>query len=340
VTRIERVRAALRGEPLDRPPYGFWTHLPGIDLDPGRLAAETAAFAVRCDLDFVKSMPNGLYCVEDWGALCDYSEIERGGVARVTRPAVTAGADWKKLQHVDIGRGSFAREIAHLRRLTGLVGPEVPVLATVFSPLTIAAKLSNGAHLAHLKNDARALTAGLAIITDVTCEFTKAAIDAGCAGIFLAVQDANHGNLDPAAYRAFGEPLDRRVLESAKLAGGWFNVLHMHGENVMFEILKDYDVTALNWHIGETPPSIEQYRAGGGSKPIVGGLQRTHITRRDHAAVRADIERTMRETGGRGILLAPACVIRHPVDAGTLGAAIELIKGYAAGAQLRAPDGD
>jgi uroporphyrinogen decarboxylase len=338
MTKIERVRAALRGEPLDRPPYGFWTHLPGIDLDPERLAAETASFSVRYDLDFVKSMPNGLYCVEDWGALCDYSEIERGGVAKVTRPAITAGADWERLQRVDIQRGSFAREIAHLRRLTGLVGPKVPVLATVFSPLTIAAKLSNGAHLAHMKDNARALRAGLQIITDVTCNFAVAAIDAGCAGIFFAVQDANLGNLDPTAYRAFAEPLDRRVLESAALAGGWFNVLHMHGENVMFEVLKDYDVTALNWHIWETPPSIAEYRAGGGRKPIVGGLQRSHITRRDHAAVRADIERTMRETAGRGILIAPACVIRHPVDEGTLAAAIELIKGYGASVKPRAPE--
>ncbi len=62
-----------------------------------RLADTTAAFAVRYDLDFVKSMPNGLYCVEDWGCACDYRAIARGGVARVTRPAVTAAADWRAL---------------------------------------------------------------------------------------------------------------------------------------------------------------------------------------------------------------------------------------------------
>ena len=60
MNKRERVAAALRCETVDRPPYGFWTHLPGIDLDPQRLARETAAFASRYDLDFVKSMPNGL----------------------------------------------------------------------------------------------------------------------------------------------------------------------------------------------------------------------------------------------------------------------------------------
>ena len=74
MTRIERVRAALACGAVDRPPYSFWTHMPGVDLDPQRLASETAAFAARYGIDFVKSMPNGLYCVEDWGARCDFSE--------------------------------------------------------------------------------------------------------------------------------------------------------------------------------------------------------------------------------------------------------------------------
>jgi len=59
--KMQRINAALRGDAPDRPPYGFWTHLPGIDLDASRLARETAAFSERYDLDFIKTMPNGLY---------------------------------------------------------------------------------------------------------------------------------------------------------------------------------------------------------------------------------------------------------------------------------------
>jgi hypothetical protein len=61
VNKIERVKAALRCESVDQPPYSFWTHLPGIDLDPQRLAYESAAFATRYDIDFVKSQgPHGI----------------------------------------------------------------------------------------------------------------------------------------------------------------------------------------------------------------------------------------------------------------------------------------
>jgi len=326
LNKIERVRAALRCEAVDRPPYGFWTHLPGIDLDPRRLARETASFAQRYDLDFVKSMPNGLYCVEDWGCVCDYSDIERGGVAKVTEPAVDALEDWDALERVDVTRGSFGRELEHLGLLCALAGRDVPVLATAFSPLTIAGKLSNGFSREHAGRDADAVRRGLETITEVTCAFVRETIARGCAGIFFAVQEAARGAYDEAAYRALGEPYDRRVIDAARDAGGWFNVVHMHGDDILFDLMKDYDVAALNWHIGETPPAIADYRASGGARAILGGLQRGHITRQNRAGIQADIDRALGESGGRGLLLAPACVIRHPVDQATLLWTAERIK--------------
>lgn len=329
MNKLERVRAALTGAAVDRPPYGFWTHLPGIDLDPPRLAEVTAAFAARHDLDFVKSMSNGLYCVEDWGCVCDYSEIERGGVARVTVPAIREAADWAKLTEVDVEQGAFGREQSHFAQLVQRVGPGMPVLATVFSPLTIAGKLSNGLHREHLVSAPGALLQGLETITRVTCRFAEAALARGCAGVFFAIQEASFEVMDEAAYRRFGEPFDRRVLEAAAAAGGWFNAVHMHGDAVMFDLLRGYPVTALNWHIGETPPAIADYRASGGRRAVVGGLQRGHITNRNLEAIRADVERAVAETGGRGLLLAPACVIRHPVDDQTLQQTAAMIRGLA-----------
>ncbi|MCW5605878.1 MAG: uroporphyrinogen decarboxylase, partial [Burkholderiales bacterium] len=235
MAKTERIRAALRGEAPDRPPYGFWTHMPGIDLDPERLATETAAFCARYDLDFIKSMPNGLYCVEDWGCVCDYSEIARGGVARVVRPAVAEPADWDRLARIDVTRGSFGRELAHLTKLRHLADKDVPVLATVFSPLTIAAKLSNGACREHLATRPDAVSRALAVITETTCDFVRAAAGRGCAGVFLAIQEATRQAMDEETYRIFGEPWDRRVLEAARGAGCWFNAAHLHGEDVMFD---------------------------------------------------------------------------------------------------------
>jgi uroporphyrinogen decarboxylase len=160
----------------------------------------------------------------------------------------------------------------------------------------------------------------------VTCAFVREAVARGCAGVFLATQEASYCVLDEAAYRTFGEPYDARIIETATLAGGWFNVIHMHGDGVMFDLLARYDVAALNWHVGEALPSISDYRASGGTRPVLGGLHRNHLTCGDHSAVTADIERAMVESGGRGILLAPTCVIRHPVDDMMLSFTADAIK--------------
>lgn len=328
--KTERVRAALRGETLDRPPFSFWTHLPGIDLDWQRIAEETAAFQARFDLDFVKSMPNGFYCVEDWGADVDFSGIAAGGVGQVTSSPIAAPDDWHRIGRIDVLDGAHGRELRHLERLRALVGPDVPILATVFSPITIAAKLSRDLHRTHLRESPQAVLDAIARIAEVTSDFARAAVARGCAGIFFALQDAAHAAFTPEEYARWGEPGDRAVLAAASAAGGWFNVLHMHGEGVHFDSLARYDVSALNWHIGETPPAIADYRASGGTRPILGGLQRAHITRCDREAVAADLRRSMAQTAQRGILISPACVIRYPIDDAMLAWVADTVRGYRA----------
>ena len=57
---------------------------------------------------------------------------------------------------------------------------------------------------------------GLEMITQVTCNFVRAAMAAGCAGIFFATQDATHQAFDEAGYRRYAEPYDHRVLHAAR----------------------------------------------------------------------------------------------------------------------------
>ena len=104
--------------------------MPDIDHGQVQLAEAAVAFRKRLDLDFVKSMPNGFYRVEDWGCDIDFSKITHGGIGKVLR-------------------------------LVRLTGEDVPVLAAAFSPLTIANKLSDLAHRAHLADNPLAVMLGL-----------------------------------------------------------------------------------------------------------------------------------------------------------------------------------
>ncbi|MGG5809638.1 uroporphyrinogen decarboxylase family protein [Falsiroseomonas sp. CW058] len=320
------VRAALAGEATPRPPYAFWTHFPDTDLDPDAIARETVAFARATRQDFVKSMPNGLYAVEDWGIRADFSDIARGGVAKVTASPIAAPEDWARVTRRDPASGALGRELRHLSLLVEALGPGVPVLATVFSPVTTAKKLSGGAFAAHAASHPAPVRAALDEIAATTAAFAARAIALGCAGVFFAVQDAT-ATRGAAAWRELGLDHDLAALDGAR--GGWFNAVHMHGDDIAFDLLATYPVHALNWHVGETPPGIAEYRAAGGRRAVLGGLRRAAITARDMAAVDADIAAALSADGGRGVLLAPGCVIRHPVDAGMLRRIAERIRGEA-----------
>jgi uroporphyrinogen decarboxylase len=326
MTPAARVRATLENRETDRPPVSFWTHFPEIDLDPPAIAAATVDFARPLGLDFVKAMPNGLYCVEDWGVAADFSAIAAGGVAKVTRSAVEGPDDWTRIRRRDPEGGALGRELDHLRRLVAAFGTEVPVLATVFSPLTIAKKLGEGAFRAHVETHPERIRDALGEIAATVAAFSARAIALGCAGVFFAVQDATAAT-GAQRYRDLAEPFDRAALGGA--ASGWFNVIHMHGDDILFDVLSGYPVHALNWHIGETEPTIAAYRAAGGTRPVLGGLRRMPITAGDRAAVRADLAAALGPHGGRGVLVSPGCVIRHPVDRALLGEIVADVKAHA-----------
>ncbi len=323
--RVERIKAMLAGDPVDRIPFAFWTHLPHVDQDPVRLAVETASFFRETGMDLIKSMSNGLYCVEDWRCVPDHSSVAEGGQSEVITPAVTSPEGWDTLDRLDVTLGAYGRELDHLSRLVRLVDGEAPVLATVFSPLTTAAKAIGGPLAGHMEGSPEALHRGLGTIAQVTADFARVTVEAGCAGVLFATQQSTYDQMDQAAYETFGLAYDRIVLDSLPPAA-WLNVLHMHGENVMFDMLKAYPVTALNWHFGETEPSLGHYRRSGGTRPVFGGIVRSNLTNRDLDAVRADIDRSIEENAGGPLLLSPACVIRHPVDMDVLKATAAMIQ--------------
>lgn len=309
----ERLHHTLEGRETDRPPYGFWTHFPEIDRIPAQLAVATAEFARRYQLDFVKAMSNGFFFTEDWGAQLDFSDIAKGGTGRVTASPVQHAADWARITRMMPAAPALARELEHLRRVIALLGPEVPVVATVISPLTVARKLAGPALDAHLSTDPDLVLHALEEIAATVRDFCRAAIDLGCAGVFMIVQDATSA-LGEAQYLRFGAPFDLIAWQGA--AAGWFNIVHMHGDDILFDLLASYPVQALNWHIGETAPTLAGYRAAGGSRPVVGGLRRMPITRDERAEVARDLAAARAQPG---VIITPGCVVRHPLNHRLLG---------------------
>lgn len=325
MNKFERIQAALKGDAVDRTPYSFWTHLPGIDLDPVKLAEHTFDFYKAFDLDFVKSMANGMFSIEDFGCECDYNEIPNGGVAKLAKTVIQCADDWDAIQPLDVTKGAYGRELYSLRLLLQKVNAEAPVIATEFSPLTTAEKISGGTLLEHIKLQPGKVKYALDIIADAAIEHAKKAIELGCSGIFLASQMSSVDKTTVEIYKEFGAPYDLKVLKNLPKEA-WFNVIHLHGNNVMFDIVKDYPVQAISWHVWETEPTVADFMAQAPGKCIVGGLKRFDVTNDQRDNLMETIKKMQHETNNKRLILAPGCVIRYPVNKATLDCVVTAMK--------------
>jgi len=302
----ERLEATIRGEATDRTPVALWRHFPGDDQDAGDLAASTVAFQRQYDFDFVKVTPASSFCVRDWGAEDRWIGNEEG-TREYTRRPVVRPEDWRNLAPLDPEWGALGRQLRCLELIHEALGDEAPFIQTIFNPLTQAKNLAGQqVMLAHLRQAPDALRVGLAVIAESTARFIEAARQRGIAGIFLASQHASYELLSEAEYRDFGVPFDRRLLEAAD--GLWLNVLHLHGEQVMFNLLADYPAHVINWHDRETPPTLGegQARVQGA---VLGGLRQWETMMRGSPAdVRREALDAFQQAGGRRFILGTGCV--------------------------------
>jgi len=127
----ELVRATLAGAATPRPPYGFWTHYPGADLDPDAIVRETVAFARASREQRYGYATLLVTATEDWGVRPDFSEIAGGGAAKVAATPITTPQDWARIRRLDPAAGALGRELRHLALLVEALGPDVPVLLTL-----------------------------------------------------------------------------------------------------------------------------------------------------------------------------------------------------------------
>jgi uroporphyrinogen decarboxylase len=303
----QRIAATLAGESADRVPVALWRHFPEDDQDPSRLVERTLAWQACWDFDLVKFMPSGTYGVEDWGAVSAWTG-QANGARVVVDPAVKRTHDWLALRDVDVRTGCYGRQNEALRETARRLGGRVPILQTVFSPLTTARKLATERLFADLRRAPEAVHHALRLITDVTIRFARDALDAGAHGVFLATQLASDRLLTRAEYEEFGKRYDLQLLDG--IAGkARLSMLHLHGDDIMFDLVADYPVEMLNWHDQITEPPLRE-AAGRFRGIVVGGLNENGALAGGNAAgVAAEVRDAIAQTGGRRLMIGPGCVV-------------------------------
>jgi len=305
-THKERIQACLNNELLDRPPVALWRHFPVDDQDPRLLAEATLLFQRSYDFDLVKVTPASSFCVKDWGVEDEWTG-ETEGTRHYTKRAIHDPRDWENLSTLEPTAAHLAGQLDCLRFIREELGPDTPLLQTIFSPLAQAKNLAgNDVLAAHVRLYPEAVMKGLATIADTTRRFVEAWLDTGIDGVFYAIQHAQATLLTLEEYKIFGLPLDQEVLEPAQ--GLWCNLLHLHGHNVYFSLLDAFHFQMVNWHDRETFPSLsEAQKLFGGV--VCGGMRQDTLVYEDASQVQSEAADAIDQTQGRRFILGTGCVL-------------------------------
>lgn len=304
MNKRERLEATIAGEAVDRPAVALWRHFPGDDQRAADLAAAHVWWQQTYDFDLLKVTPASSYCTQDWGVEIEWRGGDEGTSA-YRNHIIDRPEDWLRLPLLDPNRGwlAMAREAARLT--CQALGPDVPVIMTVFSPLAQARHLAGPNLLPHLREHPEAVLAGFEVVTESIIRFVESLAGTGVAGIYYAAQWADPVHLNREEYSRFGKAFDLRILEAA--GGYWFNMLHAHGLGVYLDMFSDYPVQAVNWHDREAGPSLAE-AAAILPQALSGGLDRWTVHHGTPDDVRREAADALDQTGGRRLILSTGCV--------------------------------
>ena len=326
MTPRERVWAALRGDPLDRPPVSFWGHFYHRESSARELVEATVEHQRRFGWDWVKLNPRKHYHVEPWGVSYRYSG--RAGEKPVLEswPVREAG-DWAAIGERPHDGGALGEQIDAVARLRREL-PDLPIVATVFTPLAVLGEMvaEPGVLRGHMRSHPDAVRGALEAVTSTYERFVPRLLAAGADGIYLATTDwASRNLMSPEDYDAWARSQDLRILAAAAPAP--FNVLHVcKSRNLLFE-LADYPVSAFSWDATDrTNPSLAEGLARL-SGAVMGGISQEEALRDpDPERAVAEFRRGLEQTGGRRWLVGPGCSISPAVPAANLGAVAAAVR--------------
>lgn len=317
MTPYERLRAMVNKQPVDRPGVSAWKHFHGEDRVVNDLVKKTIAFEEQNQWDLIKVMANGVYVQEQYGADIRWS---RDGVEFPTtlRRVINSPHGFRNLQLVDVTQGAIHREVEVVDRLMNYYGGRVPVIATVFTPLTYAQELYNGFQNPYLFTDlvnyyGDDLLEGLKVLTELTSMIIEEYVKVGVDGIFYSSQFANNLQITAEQYDIFSRPYDLKAFEPA-IGKTWFNMLHIHGDaGLFFDKFVDYPFEALNWQSTVSNVSLKQ-AAGMTDKILVGGVDRRQdfciADRKQLSAHMLDLVRqATQDVPANRLIVAPGCCV-------------------------------
>jgi len=287
MTKRERFLCAVGGGKPDRVPVSIYQHSTVHERGVKEFAAFTLEFHKRFDPDYVKVMWDELYDVP------------------VNYQFAADPSVWDMLGDLDPRKAAYGRYLESLKRVRDAVDLDTPVVATVFAPFHIAARLAWSRLVPDCRTERERTLRGLAAIARNQAAFAKAAReDAGVDAFFLGCVGCEPSWLTREEYSEIAAPFDLQVLAAMRPAPV---IAHCHGEeSSYFDIVSGYSCDGVSWEDRLAGPSVDEARKMTG-KCLVGGVDHVAAVKATPDAVKAEALDAIRRSGGAGFILAPGC---------------------------------
>lgn len=335
MNKRERIAAALRGQPVDRVPFGFWKHDFTREGTARELADETIRLFRKFDWDFIKPQSRP-YCFSEMWGLTFETSTEQAVWPRVTHFPVTTPDDFAGLEVADPSTGALGEQLEVFRLVREAVGKDVPIVATIFSPVMIAAfLLPNGRQdVARFMRDApEQFERGLSAISQTLARFARLCTEQGVDGVFFATNAATRAFMTPEQFDRFERPFHLQILAEAK---GWFNIIHMCGDGILFDEFLDHPAGVFSWEASGQNPSVVEARERSGRVVLAGLPGKPWFGEMADAAVERMARESIAAMDGRSLILGPGCSVNPDAGENLFFAASRAVHGAALPAGMAA----
>ena len=307
LSHYERIQKLIAGEITDVPAVAAWRHFPEREQQPLDLVNATLEFQKYYDCDFVKLTPSGMYSVEGYGVTSSAASAINGARARLSS-RYESQESWRQLPSQEFDDGALCNALEVAAGVRSQLPDSTPILATIFSPLTMANKMASTKVVARLLDDDVLADRVLDRLADDVVTFATAALDLGVDGFFFACQQASRETPDNVGqYEHFGSPYDLAILDAIRDRAE-FLLLHLHGNNPNISLADSYPVDLVSWEDRETVPSL----SGGiaeTNRVVCGGIDRLALGRSDAAAIYNDVADVFAKVPNCRAVVAPGCVL-------------------------------
>ena len=304
MSRRDRLRATVRREPVDRPPYAFWRHFPTADRSPAGLAQAALRFHDRYGSDFLALVPPAGYAAQAWGCEEVAETARPDGSRACARCAIDHPEDWRAIRPLDPATASGYSDVVEALVRVGFdrrIG-DAPVVVVLPAPSTIAARLGGGRFGAHLLEWPGLVGDALRALAETQLRFAELCLGEGLAGVLYSVHVPDEPALGAAAYVDLLEAHDRAVLEGLGDRAS-LRVVHVTGP-VAFARVATWPADVVSWRPGGGLPTLPDGHARLAGAAL-GGLDPQALRDQPPAHAVAAARAALTGAGDRGLIVGP-----------------------------------